>query len=77
MRTDDEGVGLGLAIVESITHAHDGTLTPHAPGRRRALRHRAASGALDCRRRTGRLSTDEGPEHTWGPSCNPRSVAGS
>jgi two-component system sensor histidine kinase VanS len=25
--TDDAGVGLGLAIVESITNAHDGTLT--------------------------------------------------
>ncbi len=27
IRTDDSGVGLGLAIVESITRAHDGTLT--------------------------------------------------
>jgi two-component system, OmpR family, sensor histidine kinase VanS len=26
-RTDDRGVGLGLAIVDSITRAHDGTLT--------------------------------------------------
>jgi two-component system, OmpR family, sensor histidine kinase VanS len=26
-RTHDAGVGLGLAIVESITRAHDGTLT--------------------------------------------------
>ncbi len=33
-RTDDTGVGLGLAIVESITHAHDGilTLTPRIAG---------------------------------------------
>ena len=27
IRTDHAGVGLGLAIVTSITHAHDGTLT--------------------------------------------------
>jgi two-component system sensor histidine kinase VanS len=27
IRTDHAGVGLGLAIVESITHAHEGTLT--------------------------------------------------
>jgi len=27
IRTDHAGVGLGLAIVDSITHAHDGTLT--------------------------------------------------
>ena len=34
VRTDDAGVGLGLAIVESITRAHDGilTLTPRAAG---------------------------------------------
>jgi two-component system sensor histidine kinase VanS len=34
VRADDGGVGLGLAIVESITHAHDGTLTlaPRASG---------------------------------------------
>jgi len=39
VRTDDAGVGLGLAIVESITRAHDGTLTlvPRASGGLRVM----------------------------------------
>jgi len=34
VRTDQAGVGLGLAIAKSITQAHDGslTLTPRAGG---------------------------------------------
>jgi len=37
------GVGLGLAIVESITHAHDGSLTLTPPSRWRTLRQRPTS----------------------------------
>jgi two-component system sensor histidine kinase VanS len=38
VRSDQAGVGLGLSIVKSITHAHDGTLTltPRAAGGLRA-----------------------------------------
>ena len=61
LRSDDAGVGLGLAIVESITKAHDGmlTLTPGPPGactsrcscrsrHRRPVRRRPRCGAT-CR----------------------------
>jgi two-component system sensor histidine kinase VanS len=43
-RTDHAGVGLGLAIIMSITQAHDGTLTArsltqtHAQGTRASIR---------------------------------------
>jgi two-component system sensor histidine kinase VanS len=49
IRTDHAGVGLGLAIVQSITHAHDGTLTlqPRTGGGLRVtVRLPAHSGAL-------------------------------
>jgi two-component system sensor histidine kinase VanS len=45
IRSDHAGIGLRLAIVKSITQAHDGTLTIVPPPRRRDLRH----GAATCR----------------------------
>ena len=46
VRTEDGGVGLGLAIVSSITHAHDGTLTifPRAEGGMRVTVQLPAAG---------------------------------
>ena len=51
IRTDHAGVGLGLAIVESIARAHDGTLTL-TPGAAGGLRVRVqlpgkSSGVVD------------------------------
>jgi two-component system, OmpR family, sensor histidine kinase VanS len=45
IRTDHAGVGLGLAIVNSITRAHDGTLTltPRAAGGLRVTVHLSAT----------------------------------
>ena len=48
VRTDHPGIGLGLAIVRSITHAHDGTLTltpREAGGLRVTVRLPAAPGS--------------------------------
>src|SRR5690606_25762969 len=47
-RSDHAGVGLGLAIVQSITQAHDGTLTlapRHDGGLRVTVQLPAATGA--------------------------------
>jgi two-component system sensor histidine kinase VanS len=49
IRTDHAGVGLGLAIVRSITQAHDGTLTltPRAAGGLRVTVHLPAAPRTD------------------------------
>ena len=43
IRDDHAGVGLGLAIVKSIARGTRRNPHPHPPGRRRALRHGAAT----------------------------------
>jgi two-component system sensor histidine kinase VanS len=71
IRTDHSGVGLGLAIVQSITKAHDGTLAlaPRAAGGLRVTVQLPAAGssgreiAFDCVERRGaavRAGEDEG-----------------
>src|SRR5438094_7845283 len=58
IRTDHAGVGLGLAIVNSVTQVHDGTLTltPRAAGGLRATVQLPAAPP-----HTGRLRSDELP----------------
>jgi two-component system sensor histidine kinase VanS len=63
IRSDHAGVGLGLAIVNSIAHAHDGTLTltPRAAGGLRvtvqlpAAPSKPADDQGSCRARTKRI----------------------
>jgi two-component system sensor histidine kinase VanS len=59
IRTDHAGVGLGLAIVESITQAHDGTLT---------LTPRAAGGLCVT------VQLPAAPPPSAGPSASPAST---
>jgi two-component system sensor histidine kinase VanS len=57
IRTDHAGVGLGLAIVNSIARAHDGTLTltPRAEGGLRVTVQLPAVAPHAARRRSGEL----------------------
>src|SRR5207253_7264918 len=57
IRTDHAGVGLGLAIVNSITQAHDGTLTvtPRAAGGLRVTVQLPAAPPHTGRLRSGEL----------------------
>ena len=81
VRSDDGGVGLGLAIVNSITHAHDGTLTlaPRAGGGLRVTVRLPAAAPLNGQRPAVRLvelkESNRGASDPVVPADSVRSVS--
>jgi two-component system sensor histidine kinase VanS len=69
LRTGHAGVGLGLAIVRSITHAHDGTLTltPRAAGGLRVTVQLPTARPHTGRRRSGETAARVTTEHSGTP----------